>query len=613
MKYCHITSLDMLAFTLNVPVKQITGLLYGVKIENCYSSKEIPKKDGSKRVLNAPNKSLKYVQRKICKLLIARLDELTEKNGVKNNISHGFFKGKSIKTNALPHRNKKYVLNVDLEDFFDSIHFGRVQGFFKNNKYFKLPEVSTALAQLTCFNGKLPQGATTSPLISNLICQILDFKILKLCKKYKLTYTRYVDDLTFSTNNPHFFSLYSCFLDELNNLINNAGFKMNLQKTHFQPFNNRQVVTGLSVNKMLNVKKEFYKKTRSMANRLYRTGTFEINGKTETVEKIDQLHGRFTFINDLVKYNNRLHEINSLRLNGIEYKKFLLTTYEKEFEYKSATQKNELKWKDNLGHLSIREKDFQKFLFYKYFIANNSVTIFTEGKTDSRYIKAALKRLCHQYPELISFEDSEFKLNINFINRTATQKYFFGILEGGGGDLTQLLKYFTEGKNDVERNYLTYFKQIIPEAPKKPVIFLVDNERGKKNPLENVSSFLASRLGVKTQDIVNHLHKCFYYHIGLNVFVVTLPTNAPDDERDIEIEDLLNLDEINNQLIRERYSGKTFSPKKSHNDTNHIGKEIFSNFIKGNYSNHLIDFSGFKQLLDLINGLSQNYNSYTNN
>ena len=124
----------MLAFALNVPVKQITGLLYGVKIENCYSSKEIPKKDGSKRVLNAPNKSLKYVQRKICKLLIARLDELTEKNGVKNNISHGFFKGKSIKTNALPHRNKKYVLNVDLEDFFDSIHFGRVQGFFKNNK-----------------------------------------------------------------------------------------------------------------------------------------------------------------------------------------------------------------------------------------------------------------------------------------------------------------------------------------------------------------------------------------------------------------------------------------------------------------------------------------------
>ena len=613
MKYYQISSIDMLAFALRIPVKQITGLLYGVKIENCYSTKEIPKKDGSKRILNAPNKSLKYVQRQICKLLINRLDELTEKNGVKNNISHGFFKGKSIKTNALPHRNKKYVLNVDLEDFFDSIHFGRVQGFFKNNKYFKLPEIATVLAQLTCFNGKLPQGAPTSPLVSNLICQILDFKILKLCKKYKLTYTRYVDDLTFSTNDPYFFYLYNYFLDELNNLINKAGFKINLQKTHFQPFNNRQVVTGLSVNKILNVKKEFYKITRSMANSLYKTGTFEIDGMKETVEKIDKLHGRFTFINDLVKSNNRLHEINSLRLNGIEYKKFLLTTYEKEFEYKSANQKSELKWKNNLGHLNLREKDFQKFLFYKYFIANTSVTILTEGKTDSRYLKAALKKTYSQYPELINFEDSKFKVNINFINRTATQRYFFGILEGGGGDLTQLLKYFTDGKNDIERNYLSYFKRIIPEAPKKPVIFLVDNESDNKSPLENVASFLASRQGVKKQDIVKKLQNDFYYHVDFNVFIVTLPTNIFNNKTNIEIEDLLNLDEINNQIIRERYSGKSFSPKKSHNDINHIGKEIFSNFINRNYSNPLIDFSGFRQLLDLIDSLSQDYHSYTNN
>ena len=92
----------------------------------------------------------------------------------------------------------------------------------------------------------------------------------------------------------------------------------------------------------------------------------------------------------------------------------------------------------------------------------------------------------------------------------ATQKiFFFGILEGGGGDLTQLLKYFTDGKNDIERNYLSYFKRIIPEAPKNLWYFLVDNESDNKSPLEMWLVFLASRQGVKKQDIVKKLQNDF--------------------------------------------------------------------------------------------------------
>ena len=76
--------------------------------------------------------------------------------------------------------------------------------FFKNNDFFKLPDVATVIAQLTCYEGVLPQGAPTSPIISNLICQILDYKIIELCQEYHLTYTRYADDLTFSTNEKKF-------------------------------------------------------------------------------------------------------------------------------------------------------------------------------------------------------------------------------------------------------------------------------------------------------------------------------------------------------------------------------------------------------------------------
>src|SRR5699024_7070708 len=110
----------------------------------------------------------------------------------------GFIPGKSIITNARIHRNKRLVVNIDLKDFFPSFHFGRVRGFFEKNKYFLLSrEVSTIIAQLTCYKGSLPQGAPTSPIITNLICQILDYKLLKIAKKYKTDYSRYADDLTF--------------------------------------------------------------------------------------------------------------------------------------------------------------------------------------------------------------------------------------------------------------------------------------------------------------------------------------------------------------------------------------------------------------------------------
>ncbi|MHB9342175.1 reverse transcriptase domain-containing protein, partial [Fusobacterium polymorphum] len=91
------------------------------------------------------------------------------------NISHGFVKERNIITNAKIHKNKKIVLNLDLKDFFDSFHFGRIKGFFEKNKDFKFsPELATLIAQLACYNGKLPQGAPSSPLITNLICHIFD-------------------------------------------------------------------------------------------------------------------------------------------------------------------------------------------------------------------------------------------------------------------------------------------------------------------------------------------------------------------------------------------------------------------------------------------------------
>ena len=181
------TAREEIARLINVDLKEITYVLYKTKVENSYISFEIPKKNGKNRVIYTPNDKLKWIQRNLSeKLYEIHTKYITEK-GIKTNVSHGFEKDKSIITNAYRHKNKKYLLNIDISDFFSSFNFGRVQGYFyKSREFMFSKEVATIIAQLACYKRKLPQGAPTSPIISNLIFNIVDLQILALAKKYKL-------------------------------------------------------------------------------------------------------------------------------------------------------------------------------------------------------------------------------------------------------------------------------------------------------------------------------------------------------------------------------------------------------------------------------------------
>lgn len=356
-EFNDIKTRNELADFLNIPRKKLSYVLYIKDINNLYTSFEIAKKNGGIRKINAPSEELKDIQRK----LAVALNRHKEKKQKKNNVSHGFEKNKSIITNAKIHRNKRLVLNFDLEDFFECFHFGRVRGYFNKNKNFLLPiEVATVIAQISCYIGKLPQGAPSSPVISNLICEILDYRILKIAKKYKLDYTRYADDLTFSTNDKNFLDLKTEFYEKISKELIRSGFKINEKKKRLQYRDSRQVVTGLVVNKKINVNRIYYKETRAMAHQLYKQGIFEINGVPAT---INQLEGRFAFINQLTWYNNKI--------DGEKH---------------------------NFYNLNSRECQYQKFLFYKYFFANPKPLIVTEGKTDIAYLKSALKNLYRSYP-----------------------------------------------------------------------------------------------------------------------------------------------------------------------------------------------------------------------
>ena len=264
-----IGNLFELSEVLKIKPQKLAYLLYVVDINSMYKVFTIPKRNDGTRTICAPEPELKQIQKRIDKFLRKIQNDYYHSKGINPNISHAFNKNKSIKTNSLVHTNKRYVLNIDLENFFDSFHFGRVQGFFyKNNDLPFSSNVATMLANLVCCNGKLPQGAPSSPIITEMISNILDIRILQLAKKYKLDYTRYADDLTFSTNRKNFIDDYNVFMQKLNKCIEKNGFKTNKNKTKLMFKDSHQEVTGVTVNKFSNINRNYYKKTRSMANEL---------------------------------------------------------------------------------------------------------------------------------------------------------------------------------------------------------------------------------------------------------------------------------------------------------------------------------------------------------
>ena len=182
-------------------------------------------------------------------------------------------KEKGIKGNALMHKNKRWVINIDLKDFFPSIHFGRVRGLFLAEPFHCTEEAATVLAQIACCDGHLAQGAPTSPIISNLICRRLDNQLLRFAKENRFSYTRYADDITFSTNLPVLPDVLGTLDNdeklhlsaELRKIIEeDNGFILNENKIRYASRHNRQEVTGLIVNTKVNVPRRFVKQVRAM-------------------------------------------------------------------------------------------------------------------------------------------------------------------------------------------------------------------------------------------------------------------------------------------------------------------------------------------------------------
>lgn len=223
-----------------------------------YHTSLIPKKSGGFRTIDAPDVRLKQIQSAVNSKIL-RFVKL-------HRSATGFCEGKSIRDNAVGHRNKYAVYGVDLENFFHSIHESRVHAAFINLGF---PQsVARAITAICTFGGRLPMGAPTSPMISNIVASRLDRRLDKLARTERVAYSRYADDLTFSFASNRAMRI----IPLIKEIIVDEGFTINQLKEDIRYQNQRQMVTGLVVNKDINVRNDDYKKLRAVLYNASRNG-----------------------------------------------------------------------------------------------------------------------------------------------------------------------------------------------------------------------------------------------------------------------------------------------------------------------------------------------------
>jgi RNA-directed DNA polymerase len=556
LKSCN--SKPDLARLLGIDPVFMTRVIYIRNTDNLYSQFTIKKKNGSDRHISAPDPELKEIQSRLSDLLQDCLNNIRENSKEDNNFSHGFERNRSIITNAEKHKSKKWVLNIDLSNFFDEFNFGRVRGYFLKNKNFSLnTELSTLIAKIACHQDKLPQGSPCSPVITNLILVSLDRRLSNLCNRVGCTYTRYADDITISTNKKEFprniikshnensIDLNKKFLKE----IISSGFQINLNKLRLFDRKCRQEVTGLTVNRFVNVDNKYAKKIRAMAHSLFTKGGYTLTDKKTREQRagnINELGGMLSFIDYVDKYNNRLPHIIKTSLNK-------------------------------------RENVYSDFLYYSAFWANPKPTILTEGKTDITYLRVALDSLSANYPNLIGNKKMGNKTvrdyGVKFFKNTTKSKYFLN-LDGGASHLKDFIVGYEKKTNA--------FKAI---ADQKPVIIVLDNDSGSGGS----NGIFQTLIGKAFPNITlskDELRNQKWIWVTKNLYLIFTPLNGLNDS---SMEDLFH-----SSVLQTKLGGKVFNRTNAKCKDNEYGKEFFATGVVLK-QRKTINFSNFNYIFESIN------------
>lgn len=546
------TSLGDLARILSFKPQALSYILYKRPPAMKYRKFQIPKRNGGCRTIHAPDDALKLVQRRLSDLLQDYVDELISSTGRKDRVAHGFKRHRSIITNARRHRNRRFVFNVDLEDFFPSINFGRVRGFLLKNKDFALHDrVATVIAQIACHENSLPQGSPCSPIISNLIAQVLDMRLVRLASIAGCTYSRYADDLTFSTNKREFPVEIAVPSDvtggaaqlwkpakQLQHEIERCGFRINNTKIHMMYRRSRQDVTGLVVNQKINIRREYRHNVRAMVRKLVTTGKFDVYRSTESdrgliltkqTGSLDELHGMLGFIDMVDAYNNE----------------------------------------GNRGRVSSSARTYRTFLLYRNFYAASMPTLLCEGETDNIYLTHAIRSLASEYPQLAAVTNGKISLKVRLYKypRSSTAR-ILELKDGGSGVLAKFIERYRQDTDRFTAPGLT-----------NPVVILYDNDQGAGSIRSTIRQIIKAPVEKTTP----------FVHIVKNLYALPVPLVGGALESSIE-------DCFDTRTRAIAVDGKTFNAGNRIDTETEYGKKIFAHRVVKPRAD-TIDFSGFRPLL----------------
>jgi retron-type reverse transcriptase len=228
--------------------------------EYYYTRFTIPKRDGRQREIDAPSEALKALQRRVLLRLLNPLPMPKEVTG--------FVRGRSVVDNAAPHAGRDVVINLDLQDFFPRIKAEQVRQCFLKRGWSQAS--ANILTNICTHEGHLPQGAPTSPALSNLVARRMDTRLARLAARCGGSYTRYADDLTFSfpllmhsvRTTPG--NARAPIISLVRLIIEEEGFSIQWKKrVRIQRAHQRQTATGLVVNARVNLPREFRRRIRA--------------------------------------------------------------------------------------------------------------------------------------------------------------------------------------------------------------------------------------------------------------------------------------------------------------------------------------------------------------
>lgn len=279
-------------------------------VERHYNEYKIRKKAGGDRPIEAPDYLLKDIQRWIYINILCKDTSI-------NDCVHGFIpksmnkdKVRGVLTNAAPHAGHDWLINIDLKNFFHTVKLDKVKDYFSSLGYEN--EVVKTLTALCTYKSRLPQGAPTSPMLSNIIASTMDVMMLKYCNKRGIVYTRYADDLTFSANSD----VEVPPIEDIYKIVYLNGFNVNRMKTKVRYKGCRQEVTGLTVTNGVHVSQRFKKEILRELHFCKKFGIYEHYKHLNTTKGLykEWLRGKIMFVRqiDPACGNKMLEQFNEL-------------------------------------------------------------------------------------------------------------------------------------------------------------------------------------------------------------------------------------------------------------------------------------------------------------